>query len=50
MLVVVYQIIQLMEDSYPAPRPCLKVKLTSATTNSDKKVQYIVLYTIQCHV
>ena len=27
-----------MEDSYPSPKPCLKIRLNSTTTNCDKKV------------
>lgn len=33
------QIVQLVEDSYPSPKPCLKLKLTSTTSSNEKKVQ-----------
>ena len=40
-LIIFSQIVQLVEDSYPSPRPCLKLKLTSTTSSADKKVQIL---------
>ena len=48
-----HQIIQLVEDSYPSPRPCLKLRLTSTTSSTDKKVKHffinlvLVIYSVQ---
>ena len=45
---MLFQVIQLLEDSYPSPRPCLKLKLNSATSNCGKKVHVVTKTHSEC--